>query len=266
MKILVFTSNNPRHISLVERCAEVADEVSVVQECVTVFPGKVEDFYRKTPVMQEYFSRVMAAERTVFGAPRFIPQGVRTLALRMGDVSLAPVEIFQAALDADVIIVFGASYIRAPLVDLLIERRAVNIHMGISPYYRGSSCNFWALYDNRPDMVGATIHMLSRGLDSGAMLFHARPAVQAEDSFVFGMRAVKAAHDSLLEMISRNELFQLPAHPQDKTKQIRYTRNADFTDHVAREFLDRKLTAQDVLNGLLVPGTEEFLNVQFGQT
>jgi len=39
--------------------------------------------------------------------------------------------------------------------------------MGISPYYRGNDCNFWALNDNNPHLVGSTIHLLSKGLDNG---------------------------------------------------------------------------------------------------
>ena len=44
--------------------------------------------------------------------------------------------------------------------------------MGISPYYRGTDCNFWALYDGNPHLVGATIHYLSEGLDSGDIAYH----------------------------------------------------------------------------------------------
>ena len=45
--------------------------------------------------------------------------------------------------------------------------------MGISPYYRGTDCNFWAMYDNNPHLVGSTIHLLTKGLDSGPILYHA---------------------------------------------------------------------------------------------
>lgn len=45
--------------------------------------------------------------------------------------------------------------------------------MGLSPYYRGTDCNFWALYDKKPQYVGATIHLLSKGIDSGPTLYHA---------------------------------------------------------------------------------------------
>jgi methionyl-tRNA formyltransferase len=103
------------------------------------------------------------------------------------------------ALRSDIYIVFGASFIKEPLIDFLIVNRAINIHMGISPYYRGSSCNFWAIYDGNPDLVGATVHLLSRNLDSGPMLFHALPKPAPIDPFLLGFRAVQAAHRALIE-------------------------------------------------------------------
>src|SRR5437016_10201724 len=138
MTITVFTSNQPRHLALIEALAEVADRVHAIQECNTIFPGQVEDFFRKSPVMQDYFSRVIAAEKEVFGSPRFLPANLRSLAMKMGDVSRAPLEWFGEALDADVFVVFGASFIKGELADHLVQRKALNIHMGVSPYYRGS--------------------------------------------------------------------------------------------------------------------------------
>ena len=237
MNITLFTSNSPRHLALAEKLAMISDMVYMVQECSTVFLGLVADIYRKSPVMQDYFSRVIEAERLIFGAPRFLPANVRQLALRMDDLSIASLEMLAPALSADCIIVFGASYIKGPLVEKLIQRGVVNIHMGISPYYRGSSCNFWALYDGNPDLVGATIHMISRGLDSGAMLYHVRPRQVATEPFALGMRAVEAAQDSLVDRISNGTLSTFPRVAQDKTKEIRYTRNAAFTDDVAAEYL-----------------------------
>ena len=261
MKIALFTSNNPRHLSLAERLSGIADTVYMVQECTTVFPGKIDDYYRKSPTMQEYFARVIAAERNVFGEPRFLPTNVRQLAFRMEDISLASIDILSPALEADVIIVFGASWIRGPLIDRLIEKKALNIHMGVSPYYRGSSCNFWALYDGNPNLVGATIHMLSKGLDSGDMLYHAKPKNEAVDPFVFGMKAVEAAQKSLVDLIQSSELFMLPTMKQDKAGEIRYTRNAEFTDEVAREYLDRELDGAWLSSRLNESRELEFFNL-----
>jgi hypothetical protein len=259
MKITIFTSNQPRHISLISKIAGIADKVFAIQECNTVFPGAVADFYRKSETMQEYFSRVIAAEGAVFGGIGFSPPNVRTLSLKDGDLNGVDKSVLAPALDSDLYVVFGASYIKGPLIDFLVERRAVNIHMGVSPYYRGSSCNFWALYDGNPGLVGATIHLLSRGLDSGNMLFHALPKPQACDPFLLGMRAVNAAHAALVDAIVSGAVFDCAPAVQDKSREIRYTRNKDFTDEVAREYLDRRLDANKIGDLLRASPAREFL-------
>lgn len=250
MKITVFTSNQARHLSLIARLAGIADTVYAVQECTTTHPGEVADFFRKSDTMQRYFSRVIAAEREVFGGPRFMPANVRQLALKMGDVSRTPLAWFGEALNSDVFVVFGASFIRGELCEHLVARGAINIHMGVSPFYRGSSTNFWALYDHRPDLVGATIHQLSAGLDSGPMLFHALPKAQAVDPFVFGMNAVRAAHESLVAAIGDGSIRDFQPVAQDRSLQMRYTRNADFTDAVAGEYLERLASPESLFEQL----------------
>lgn len=264
MKITVFTSNQPRHLSLICGLAGIADEVFAIQECNTVFPGRVADFFRKSDTMQTYFSRVIAAEEAVFGHIRFLPANVRSLSLKSGDLQSVEMDRLAPALQSDMYVVFGASYIKSPLVDVLIERGAINIHMGVSPYYRGSSCNFWATHDGNPDLVGATIHRLSRGLDSGAMLFHVLPEREAADPFVLGMRAVRAAHQRLIESITTGELLSLDAVVQDREQEIRYTRNADFDDNTAQEYLARGLDAQWVEERLTAHPARQLVRPRYG--
>lgn len=247
MKITIFTSNQPRHTSLIERMARFADQVVAIQECSTVFPGQVADFFRKSPVMRDYFARVIQAEQTVFGPPRPLPANVRSFPIRMGDLNMVDMQWLGEAMSSDVYVVFGASYIKGPLVEHLVARRAINIHMGVSPYYRGSSTNFWAMYDRRPQYVGATIHLLSSGLDSGPMLYHAFPHAAEVDPFIYGMLAVKAAHVSLTDRVRDGTILQLDPVSQDRSLELRYTRNADFTDAVAAEYLARLPSPEQML-------------------
>ena len=71
---------------------------------------------------------------------------------------------------ADVVVVFGAPWIRPPLLDWCLSRRALNLHAGVAPEYRGTACNFWAQYDQHPELVGYTIHYLDQGLDTGPII------------------------------------------------------------------------------------------------
>lgn len=232
MRVTVFTSNQPRHLAFVRKLQHIADVTAIIETMPFAAGANYHASY-KSDVMKRYFERVLGAEFKVFGAP-YPLKGVEVMPLAMGDASY-----LEAAYDAATyIVVFGASYIREPCIDWLIKKRAVNIHMGISPEYRGSSCNFWAMYDNRPDLVGASVHLLTKGLDSGPILFHARPQ-RHDDPFEFTMRAVEAAQDAVCERIVHKTLFDNEPFAQDRAKELKYTRASDFTDEIAAEYLAR---------------------------
>ena len=242
MKVTIFSSNQPRHLNLAREFSKIADQVFFLSEVNTVFPGQVDDFFRKSEVMQTYFQNVIYSEKKIFGDIRFLPNNVRTLSVKSGDLNKLKKIQINDALNSDIYIVFGSSYIKGWLIDFLVEHRAINIHMGLSPYYRGSSCNFWALYDNNPSYVGATIHLLSKGLDSGDMLFHCIPKLQHKDSpFDFTMRSVLVAQKALISALNKKSLSAFSSVMQNKGNEIRYSKNKDFTDEIAKEFLDRNL-------------------------
>jgi methionyl-tRNA formyltransferase len=166
--------------------------------------------------------------------------------MRMEDLSRLSLTELAPALKSDLYVVFGASWIKGPLLEFLVQKGAVNIHMGVSPYFRGASCNFWAIHDDRADLVGATIHVLTAGLDSGPMLFHALPAPRRADPFLLGMLAVRAGHRGLVHHIKNGSLARLPQRPQDRTQEIRYARHSDFTDGVAEAYLSDPPSADDI--------------------
>jgi methionyl-tRNA formyltransferase len=248
MKITVFTSNQPRHINLINLISEFADETYAILESNTLFPGQIKDFYNNSPVMQEYMNKVRGAEAKLFGKSRFISPKAKVLVIKSGDLNLLTNEHLFESLHSDLYIVFGSSFIKGWLIDFLIEKRALNIHLGLSPYYRGNSCNFWAMYDSLPNYVGATIHLLSKGLDSGPIIFHSVPKFDNDDPFVFTMKAVKTAQEDLISFIKNLKKLDFSSVVQNKDLQLRYTKNSNFTDEVAQEFLNRKLTSVEVEN------------------
>ena len=126
------------------------------------------------------------------------------------------------------------------MVDFLVNHKALNIHIGVSPYYRGTDCNFWALYDNNPHLVGATIHMLSKGLDSGPMLYHTLSEIK-DDPFIYTMSTVKSALHSLVERIKNETIFKYSLELQNKSKEVRYSKKNEFNDEFVKLFLSKKI-------------------------
>jgi hypothetical protein len=53
------------------------------------------------------------------------------------------------------------------------------------------------------------------------------------------MQAVAAGHDALAALIANHQLQTMTPQPQDSSLEIRYSKNADFTDEIAALFLKR---------------------------
>jgi hypothetical protein len=68
---------------------------------------------------------------------------------------------------------------------------------------------------------------------------HVRPEFTGQNLFHFSMQAVATGHDALAALILNNKLQTVIPEPQDQQLEIRYSKNADFSDEVAASFLKR---------------------------
>lgn len=59
----------------------------------------------------------------------------------------------------------------------------LNIHVGITPRYRGVHGGFWAVVEGRPDLAGVTVHVVDAGVDTGGIVAQATIAIDRADTF-----------------------------------------------------------------------------------
>jgi methionyl-tRNA formyltransferase len=64
------------------------------------------------------------------------------------------------------IAVFGIGIIKKEILSYCPDS-IYNLHVGIPEFYRGSSCNFWPIYNRDLKNLGATVHKVERGVDTG---------------------------------------------------------------------------------------------------
>ena len=240
MKITLFTSNNKRHNYLINLLSEVSDELYVIQESGTIFPGIVPGAYQASPVMKKYFENVNNAQSQIFGNSYVNNKNknIKILPMLSGDLNQCSINLLSDFLKSDVYVVFGSSYIKGELVEFLVKQKTINIHAGVSPYYRGCDCNFWALYDDNPHLVGTTIHLLSKGLDSGPILYHAMSNIKTSP-FEYTMSTIKSAFHSIAERIKDNSIFKINPEVQDKSKEIRYSKKNEFNEEIVKEYFEK---------------------------
>ena len=242
MKITLFTSNKNRNNYLINLFSKFCEELFVVQECGTIFPGVVPGHYPVSETMKNYFENVNAAQNKLFGNSyvNIFKKNIKILSILSGDLNKCSLNFLSNFLESDIYVVFGSSYIKGELVDFLVEKKTINIHMGVSPYYKGTDCNFWALYDNNPHLVGATIHMLSKGLDSGPILYHAMSNLKS-NAFEYTMSTVKSAFHSIAERIYDKSIFNIEPEIQDISKKIRYSKKIEFNKEIVKNYFNKKI-------------------------
>ncbi|WP_339893555.1 formyl transferase [uncultured Algibacter sp.] len=52
-----------------------------------------------------------------------------------------------------------------------INAKFINIHSGITPYYRGLHGAYWALINKDKENCGVTVHLVDEGIDTGGILY-----------------------------------------------------------------------------------------------
>ena len=147
-------------------------------------------------------------------------------------------------LNADQILIFGTTIIGSKILRLS-KKSALNMHTGISPHYRGSSCAFWPVHDGRFDMLGATIHRCVPTVDAGEIYAVGRAKLAADDDLhaVFA-RCVQIGADLYVDVVKHFEQIADAGQPQDLTVGREY-RAADRT--LAAELRARRRLRQGEL-------------------
>ncbi|MDX1348700.1 MAG: formyl transferase [Putridiphycobacter sp.] len=69
----------------------------------------------------------------------------------------------------DYIFINGTRIIGKNILDQLAIK-PINIHVGITPKYRGVHGGYWALYNGDHHLFGTTLHFVDSGIDSGTVI------------------------------------------------------------------------------------------------
>lgn len=72
--------------------------------------------------------------------------------------------------------------ILSPATLLSLRCPAINFHAGINPAYRGQMGGYWALAKKDRGNFGVTVHLVDKGVDTGATLYEKRLKPAASDS------------------------------------------------------------------------------------
>jgi len=146
----------------------------------------------------------------------------------------------------DLMIVFGSSIIKEPLLSLK-PNKFINLHLGLSPYYKGSGTNFWPFVNQELEYVGSTILHLDPGIDTGDIITHVRPKIEIGDNVhTVGCKVIKESVSVIIEILEKVKKGEkLKRVKQWKIENEKYYRNKDFNKDILLKY------KQNLQNGLI---------------
>lgn len=234
MRIGILTSVDTRHRHFVRAIQRHANVVAVVYEQTGYSPARAEPLgltTREKEIVAGHYRERTRQEELFFGHDsEFVEpgEGCCVMHLERGTLNSSETVRFLASAGPEAVLVYGTNLVKPPLLGHF-SCPFINLHLGLSPYYRGTATNFYPLLNEEPQFVGATIHLIDSGIDSGAIFRHARPVIVADDQpHTIGCKALAAGIEAMLSVLRDVENDKARALPQWKPNHSRLYLRKDF--------------------------------------
>ncbi|MBI5401565.1 hypothetical protein HZB05_01920 [Candidatus Wolfebacteria bacterium] len=168
------------------------------------------------PVIKEHLEeRDRAEEKYFFDHHNFKLDSASVFCVTFGETNNQNVFDWIAQRKPKYIFLFGTGIIKNPLLSAF-DKKVINMHLGLSPYYRGSATNLWPLINNEPELVGATIHLAVSDVDAGNMLGQVRSDIMIGDNcHDIGCKAIIAGVSVIPELLAKYDSGVLSPRAQD---------------------------------------------------
>lgn len=159
-----------------------------------------------------------------------IPDNSNAHVIERGEVDNEEIVSKIIGLNPDLLISYGCSIIKSRLLDFF-KGRFINIHLGLSPYYRGSGTNFWPLVNNELEFVGVTFMYIDRGIDTGEIIHQVRARIfEGDTPHQIGNRLIKDSFEVLEQLVTNFEKLEKIPPSFFSSETYKFYRNRDFTE------------------------------------
>ena len=180
MKILWLGGSHPRHLYYINTvCKEFELSGAIIETRENLIPSPpdgLEEMDRLNFI--KHFRNRELAEKKYFGEQQFPNCPVHKVS---HDALNSEESVdFVRTIKPDLVLIFGCGLVKDPLAAELPEH-TVNLHLGLSPRYRGAATLFWPFYFMEPPYAGSTFHYIVAEPDAGKIIHQLTPELSAED-------------------------------------------------------------------------------------
>ncbi|OHA32403.1 MAG: hypothetical protein A2928_00140 [Candidatus Taylorbacteria bacterium RIFCSPLOWO2_01_FULL_45_15b] len=189
MRLIILTGNQLRHKYFANTLAEHFSVMAILSERKIIDLGSKAGIIdpplgtneEEAKLWRWHFGLAHDEEERMFRDNVHFAKGLNVIEVPKGKINDNSYVDTLRKLRPDGIAVFGTSILKGEMI-AAGEGKIINMHLGLSPYYRGSATNFWPLYNEEPEFVGVTVHLIDPGIDTGAIIHQGRPHVEENDN------------------------------------------------------------------------------------
>ena len=206
VELVIIQRRNIRHNSLFNRLKRLYKSVGLRALSIEIWHAILLRLNGEREVL-EYF-RERNDDRDADDDGGYIPN-----VLEVESVNSNEVHAILRELSPRLMVIWGSTIIKPHIIKT--AGCAINLHMGLCPYYRGAIANQHALMRRELDKIGATIHYAEAEVDSGEILMTLKADTSKKPREMFRDLNTRA-ENAYLDVAHRLFLDQsLKSEPQD---------------------------------------------------
>lgn len=205
MKAIIFSGSHNRHLYVNSSVLKYFDETLVViMERENVLPSTPSNLSeRDKKNFETHFNNRKIIEEKIYGEINIEKIFAKNEIIKIDAKKLNTIELAKRVKDfsADFCFIFGCNLILNPVLSSLPKNK-INLHLGLSPWYKGSATLFWPFYFLQPQFAGVTFHQITEKPDAGNIIHQSTPKLEMGDTIHdVGAKCVIDAKNDISKLI-----------------------------------------------------------------
>ena len=205
MKLILFSGTHPRHLFVNRELLKYFSETLVIaMEREPLLPDPPQELTNHDKeLFIKHFKNRNIIESKLYGNLKCkkIYENCNVIYTEPQELNTEKISKKIKKFNPDFCFIFGVGIITDPIIKELPKDK-INLHLGLSPWYKGGATLFWPFYHLQPQFCGVTFHQISKEADAGEIIHQSSPSlVKGDQIHEVGGKCVMKAVDDLPKII-----------------------------------------------------------------
>ena len=185
MKLVLFSGSHPRHLFINKRVLDFFEDILIIvmqrEELIPEPPTNLNQLDKK--LFTKHFANRYEVEKKTYGelVAKEVFKDHKTIYISQHELNTHRIAEEVENFSPDIAFIFGVDLILDPVLDKLPVDK-INLHLGLSPWYKGGATLYFPFYHLRPQYCGCTFHQITKDADAGEIIHQCVPKLEYGDT------------------------------------------------------------------------------------